>query len=105
MNTTAREIEAELLGRCVAVARTTSMKALDQREANIFYVAAIVIQSKFPSESLSSGMAVHLYTAGRVTTDVDAELGGRIAIPNDLLVNITLENDKQEFVYVADSVA
>jgi Nucleotidyltransferase of unknown function (DUF6036) len=48
---------------------------------------------------LAGGMAVHLYTASRVTTDVDAEFGGRIAIPNDLLVNIILENGKQEFVY------
>ena len=27
---------------------------------------------------LAGGMAVHLYTAGRVTTDVDAEFGARL---------------------------
>lgn len=27
---------------------------------------------------LAGGMAVHLYTASRVTTDVDAEFGGRV---------------------------
>ncbi|MGC8020685.1 hypothetical protein ACP3WW_23510, partial [Salmonella enterica] len=33
---------------------------------------------------LAGGMAVHLYTADRVTTDVDAEFGGRVHLPNDL---------------------
>jgi hypothetical protein len=63
MNMTARDIEVELLGRCIAVARTSTTKALDQREANIFYVAAIVIKSKFPNESLSLIQASELYFA------------------------------------------
>ena len=36
---------------------------------------------------LAGGMAVHLYTAGRVTTDVDAEFGARLLLPNDLAVS------------------
>ena len=48
---------------------------------------------------LAGGMAVHLYTANRITTDVDAEFGSRIAIPDDLLVSVMLENGNQEFVY------
>ena len=44
-------------------------------------------------------MAVHLYTANRVTTDVDAEFGSRIFIPNDLMVDVTLEDGTQESVY------
>jgi hypothetical protein len=36
-------------------------------------------------------MAAHLYTASRVTADVDAEFGARIFLPNDLMVEVTLE--------------
>lgn len=38
---------------------------------------------------IAGGMAVHLYTAGRVTTDVDAEFGGRVHLPDDLAVEVT----------------
>lgn len=48
---------------------------------------------------LAGGMAVHLYTASRVTTDVDAEFGSRIFIPSDLIVNVTLEDGTQQPVY------
>ena len=49
---------------------------------------------------LAGGMAVHLYTASRVTTDVDAEFGGRVHIPNDLVVEVTLENGVQQVIYL-----
>lgn len=49
---------------------------------------------------LAGGMAVHLYTANRVTTDVDAEFGGRIYLPNDLMVEVTLEDGSQQVVYL-----
>ena len=42
---------------------------------------------------LAGGMAVHLYTASRVTTDVDAEFGSRVLIPNDLRVKVLLPVD------------
>jgi hypothetical protein len=48
---------------------------------------------------LAGGMAVHLYTASRVTTDVDAEFGSRIFIPSDLIVDVTLEDGTQQSVY------
>jgi hypothetical protein len=48
---------------------------------------------------LAGGMAVHLYTANRVTTDVDAEFSGRVLIPNDLMVDITLEDGSTQVVY------
>ncbi|PWF46078.1 DUF6036 family nucleotidyltransferase [Massilia glaciei] len=35
---------------------------------------------------IAGGMAVHLYTGGRVTTDVDAEFSKKIILPLDLLV-------------------
>lgn len=49
---------------------------------------------------LAGGMAVHLYTAGRVTTDVDAEFGGRVHLPHDLLVEVTLEDGTRQVVYL-----
>lgn len=49
---------------------------------------------------LAGGMAVHLYTANRVTTDVDAEFGERIYLPNDLIVEVTLEDGTQQVVYL-----
>jgi hypothetical protein len=35
---------------------------------------------------IAGGMAIHLYTAARVTTDVDAEFSKRILLPSDLIV-------------------
>jgi hypothetical protein len=35
---------------------------------------------------IAGGMAIHLYTAARVTTDVDAEFSKRILLPSDLVV-------------------
>jgi hypothetical protein len=49
---------------------------------------------------LAGGMAVHLYTANRVTTDVDAEFGARVYLPSDLMVEVTLENGVQQIVYL-----
>lgn len=49
---------------------------------------------------LAGGMAVHLYTANRVTTDVDVEFGGRVHLPNDLMVEVTLEDGTQQVVYI-----
>ena len=48
---------------------------------------------------LAGGMAVHLYTGSRVTTDVDAEFGSRVFIPNDLIVDVTLEDGTRESVH------
>lgn len=36
---------------------------------------------------IAGGMATHLYTGGRVTTDVDAEFSKRILLPSDLIVD------------------
>ena len=49
---------------------------------------------------LAGGMAVHLYTASRVTTDVDAEFGSRVLLPNDLMVEITLEDGSPQVIYL-----
>jgi hypothetical protein len=49
---------------------------------------------------LAGGMAVHLYTANRVTSDVDVEFAGRVFLPNDLMVEITLEDGTPQLVYL-----
>jgi hypothetical protein len=48
---------------------------------------------------LAGGMAVNLYTASRVTSDIDAEFPPRIFIPSDLIENITLEDGSQQIIY------
>lgn len=49
---------------------------------------------------LAGGMAVHLYTAGRVTTDVDAEFVGRIFLPSDVMVEVVLEDGTPQVIYL-----
>jgi hypothetical protein len=49
---------------------------------------------------LAGGVAVHLYTASRISTDVDAEFGSRIFLPNDLMVEVTLEDGTQQVIYL-----
>lgn len=46
-----RDVEAALLSRCADVARESVRTAGDQREANVFRLAAMVVQSRFPRES------------------------------------------------------
>jgi hypothetical protein len=41
---------------------------------------------------LAGGMAVYLYCVSRVSTDVDAEFGRRVAIPADLSVDIEMDD-------------
>jgi hypothetical protein len=48
---------------------------------------------------LAGGMAVHLYTAERVTTDVDAEFSARVYLPRDLVVDIELEDGEPAAIY------
>jgi hypothetical protein len=58
---TAREVESALLTRCVAAVREAAQSAQDQREANVFRLAAMVIQSRFPRESLRLMQASERY--------------------------------------------
>lgn len=48
---TAREAESALIARCSVVAREAAQAAQDQCEANVFRLAAMVVQSRFPGES------------------------------------------------------
>ena len=49
---------------------------------------------------LAGGMAVHLYTGARVTSDVDAEFSHRIRVPNGLSVIAKLETGESEEVFI-----
>lgn len=49
---------------------------------------------------LAGGMAVHLYTSERVTSDIDAEFGGRVFLPHDLVVDTTLEDGSLQSIYL-----
>jgi hypothetical protein len=48
---------------------------------------------------IAGGMAIHLYTAARVTTDVDAEFSKRILLPSDLI----LETKNGDMLYLDPS--
>jgi hypothetical protein len=58
-----------------------------------------LLLSKPMNVYLAGGMAVHLYTANRVTVDVDAEFGGRVHLPSNLSVQVALENGTQQIIY------
>jgi hypothetical protein len=60
---TARDVESALLTRCAAVAREAAPAAEDQREANVFRLAAMVLQSRFPCESKNLMRASEQYFA------------------------------------------
>jgi hypothetical protein len=46
-----RNLESMLLTQCAAVARELSCTAENQREANVYRIAVMVIQSRFPREA------------------------------------------------------
>lgn len=60
---TARDAESALLARCAAVAREAAPLAQNQREANVFRLAAMVVQPRFPGESRSLMRASEQYFA------------------------------------------
>ena len=57
----AREVESALLARCSAVARQPTQEARDQREANVFQVAAMLVRAQFPAESKSLAQSSERY--------------------------------------------
>jgi hypothetical protein len=65
---TARDTESTLLARCSVVARGgASQSANDQREANVFRVAAMVVRPRFPMESSCLMQASEKYFATHPT--------------------------------------
>ncbi len=60
---TARDVESALLTRCAAVAQEVGPTAQDQREANVFRLASMVVRSEFPRESNNLMLASEQYFA------------------------------------------
>lgn len=58
---TSREQESAMLARCATAARKDEDGAHDQREANVFRLAAMVLQSRFPVESKRLSRASNAY--------------------------------------------
>lgn len=48
---------------------------------------------------IAGGMAIHIYTAARVTSDVDAEFSARISLPRDLMVEVETPEGDKEFLH------
>lgn len=60
---TARDVESAMLTRCAIVAREVAPTAQDQREANVFRLASMVVRSEFRRESNSLLLASEKYFA------------------------------------------
>lgn len=58
-----RDLESTLLSRCATEARQATPQAQDQCEANVFRLAAMVVQTRFPAESKSLMQASERYFA------------------------------------------
>ena len=69
---TARDAEAAMLDRCATAARDAASTACDQREANVFRLAAMVVQSRFPRESTGLMRASERYFAQHPGDKLDA---------------------------------
>ncbi|MEC3768773.1 hypothetical protein [Cupriavidus sp. SS-3] len=68
-----RDVEAELLRRCATVARERTGSALNQREANVFRLAAMVVQSSFPREAARLMQASEQYFAAHPSERLPAQ--------------------------------
>lgn len=49
--------------------------------------------------TLAGGMAVHLYTNDRITTDVDAEFSAHVGVPHDLAVHVNLGDGRHRLLH------
>lgn len=70
---------------------------LSKKMARLFQRLEDEVQLERPvSVYLAGGMAMHLYTADRYTTDIDAEFGARIFVPQNLTEQI---DGTRDFLY------
>ncbi len=49
---------------------------------------------------IAGGIATHLYTGSRFTTDVDAEFDARVVLPADMAVTARLEDGRDQLLYL-----
>lgn len=82
MASNARDLEATLLTLCVDVARGRVVVASDQREANVFHVAADVVGSAHPGAAALLRQASRRYLdqhPGERVTTADVVVRGWVA--------------------------
>ena len=80
-----RDNDQDLLDRCTAAARDEHSNAHDQREANVFSLAAMVLRYRFPTESarlmLASDRYFRLHPGERVPSADVVRKGWVLALP------------------------
>lgn len=75
--------------------------ALAEGLRSLFHKLEVALGLKRPiNVYLAGGMAVHLYTASRMTSDVDAEFGARVLLPPNVKVAVILEDGSDAEVYL-----
>jgi hypothetical protein len=67
-----RDIEAELISRCLDIAQDRASTARDQREANVFRLASMVLQSRHSVESLRLMQVSNQYFAAHPNEQLHA---------------------------------
>jgi hypothetical protein len=88
---TAREKESALLARCVVAARASAPTVVeDSREANVFRLAAMVVQSRFPSESRKLMQASEHYFAAHP----DEQLSAAEVVGNGWVIGLPRLRDR-----------
>lgn len=68
-----RDEEELMLNRCTAIAFGTPLEPRDQREANFFFLAALVTQSHYPLESSRIMEVTKRYFEHHPDEQVDAQ--------------------------------
>jgi len=67
-----RDVESALLSRCAEAARDSVSAAGNQREANVFRLVAMAVQSRFPAESQRLRQVSEQYFAARPCEQLSA---------------------------------
>lgn len=84
-----------------AVGRLHLDTGLARALATLFHDLERELQLQQPvNVYLAGGMAVHLYTGNRFTTDVDAEFAARLLLPKDLTVTAKMENGSDQLIFL-----
>lgn len=68
----ARETEEALIAQCAAAARGEILCARDQREANVFRMAALTLLHRFPAESAAMLAAARAWFAQHPADEVES---------------------------------
>lgn len=80
-----REVERALLNRCAAVAKGELAYADDQREANVFRLASMILRSELPAEAArlmaASNMYFQVHPADRVASETILKNGWVMSLP------------------------